>query len=631
MFISSSSVQGSLWGWTNKELPIISPAPASTNVNIGTFSGLTLAPNGWSYAIPTNAGPSDNTQTVLIVKPGSGNGKLFNYSAGTYTQIVADNSSGKPFFSAGQSFANKGILAPNGKIYFFPFSNSSSTYCEFDPGDNTGTNCSWVFRTLPANIFSLGAVLGKDGKIYIIPGSPSIALIRLDVSGASPSVEYSFYDGTEVNTSDIVTVQPSTGLSANQVKVSSVASLSVGMLVKTVTIVSGESNPGTYNIVGDSTGVLSPNGDTTIINIDVPNKILTLSLVPSIPMANNSRLLCRAVNKKLANTTSQINRRWYNFLNRSYNSTTTAALADWSTDGQDIKYQLSRHPQQNLAGYASNASAITFSGFLDTNSNKIYILPGAGNQIFWIDPNNWSNKDAINTSAGLSLTNVNIASGTPNYNTVKANSYKKFAGAPVPGVNGKFYLPIFASSTTPSEFIGDTLRYVVELDTATNMLTPLTPLTFPSTPASNLYDTTATGLLPNGFQFAVNAVNATAANRYRNNIQIDTNNSAGSVKLNGSNFFNKSTMSANITNTGWTAGAAYVQGGFITFPTTSQSIGKVLLSGKNTIYGIEYLSVKGFYTGVSKFDLMDSDYLDIPTDLADLPTSGYNTHKNTLV
>jgi hypothetical protein len=78
MFISSSSVQGSLWGWTNKALPATSLSSFSNNY--GTYSGFTLAPNGYSYAVPTNIASANNS--VIVINPGTGNNGLVNYSNG---------------------------------------------------------------------------------------------------------------------------------------------------------------------------------------------------------------------------------------------------------------------------------------------------------------------------------------------------------------------------------------------------------------------------------------------------------------------------------------------------------------------------------------------------------------------
>ena len=59
--------------------------------------------------------------------------------------------------------------------------------------------------------------------------------------------------------------------------------------------------------------------------------------------------------------------------------------------------------------------------------------------------------------------------------------------------------------------------------------------------------------------------------------------------------------------------------------------GKVVYDGRNLYYGSEFLSVKGFYNGVTNFTPMESDALKIPSNLADLPTSKYNIFCNRIL
>ncbi len=610
MFISSSSVQSSLWGWTNKELPSTTGLIAG-NLNSGNFSGFTLARNGYSYAVPSNT----SNNSVLVIEPGTGNNGLTNYTVATCAAVAADGSGTKPNFNTqtNAAFQTKGILAQDGKIYYIPtINNVSGTYaiCVLTP--NNGTDCTWTFYNI-SELGVGGGILGSDGYIYIIPGSNSPSLYRLDISGGTPTIDYSFYDGTGSVTAYDKIVQP--GTSGTSVVVNNVSNLTIGMRVMMLNN-------------NDTSGLLSDENDTVIEDI-IGNTVI-LNLAPINPIAANgtNRIWFCEFSKSLVNTNTR--RRWANFLNKSY-----AGTGDNSTNGDNAVFDLERHPNHGIV--ATSFSVQGFSGaFVAPGSVKIYLAPGVNNQLFIINPDEWSSKGAITSMPGLQLKTVGIRTGkstSPNYTAKKTNSFKKFSGFII-GADGNAYFSIFYSdnfvpspiSPTTTFGVDATYRKTFKLDLNTNTISEVGD-------SSTITDVTAPGLFPNGEIVQIKHTGSGTTNTYKRNIVINTEDSSNiKFALNSTSFIPMNTYTQTISNTGWSNGTFFPQTGFITF-NTNDALGKVILPLKGAIskYGIEFLSVKGFYTGVTNFNKMDDSKLFIPSNLADLPTSDYNVYKNTLV
>lgn len=599
MFISSASVQGSLWGWTNKALP--ATGISSSSINFGTYSGFTLAPNGFSYAIPTRIGTTENA--VLVINPGTGNNGLVNYSNGTYNSVAATGATGKPnFVQAG--FISKGILAQNGKIYFIPSINvtggaTSYDICILTP--NAGTNCTWEFFTVN-DLGVNGGILGKDGKIYLIPQGLTTKLQRLDISGATPTIETSFYDGTPLGT----TTNKTGSSSGNIITLTSnTAGISVGMRVIL------------YN--ANNNAVLNPNDDTIVTGIG-PGPQVTVNLAPSVPLPAGTSITFAVPSRNLAGTTTQ-GKRWFNFLNKSFVSGDFPTVAPFY---DNPVYELQRHSQQYLATEAANSNTqITYTAVLSGTDDKIFIFPGFGTQIFYIDPTNWGNKDALTTKPGLALSNVGIKSGSPTQTaTTQINSFKKFTGV-LPNASGtRLYFSVFSSDATSTNFVIPALQNLYYIDTVNFTIGN-------AGSTSTTTDYSAPGLFPNGDIVSIKTnFNTSAPAAYMSNFVFDSRDSI--LKMNLKTLDAKSTTYPNdISNRGYSAGAYAQQTGFLCF--SGNAVGKVILPAKAnmTIYGIEYLSVKGFYTGVTRFNLLESSKIQIPTTLSDLPTSQYNVFRNT--
>lgn len=592
MFISSSSVQGSLWGWTNKALPATSLSSFSNN--FGTYSGFTVAPNGYSYAVPTNIGSTNNS--VIVINPGTGNNGLVNYSNGTYTTVAATGAIGKPNFVQ-TAFISKGILAQNGKIYFIPSINVASgtgyDICILTP--NTGIDCTWEFFTV-SDLGVNGGILGKDGKIYLIPQGLTTKLQRLNISGGTPTVETSFYDGTALGAS----VTKTGSSSGNILNLTNVSGISVGMRVIL------------YN--NDNNAVLNPNDDTVVTAIGPGPAQVTVNLAPAVTIQAGTSITFSVPSKNLAGTVGS-GKRWFNFLNRSF------ATGDFSTLFNDPVYELDRHSQQCLANAATNSNTqITYSAALSGTDDKIFILPGFGTQIFYIDPSNWGNKDALTSKPGLALSTAGIKSGSPTQTSIaRINSFKKFTGL-VPNADGtRLYFSIFISDSNTGAYIISSLRNLYYIDTTNFTINN-------EGSVSGIVDYSAPGLFPNGDIVSIKTSFFAGLPVYKSNFVFDSRSDI--LKTNLKTIDPKSTYAADISNRGYSSNTYTQQTGFLCF--SGDAAGKVILAGKAnmTTYGIEYLSVKGFYTGVTRFDLLESSKIEIPTPLSNLPTSDYNVFRN---
>jgi hypothetical protein len=94
------------------------------------------------------------------------NGKIygFPYNATTVLEIDPETQTAATFGSlSGTNKWRSGVLAPNGKIYGVPF--SSTTVLEIDPETQTAA----TFGSLPESGKWIGGVLAPSGKIYGIP------------------------------------------------------------------------------------------------------------------------------------------------------------------------------------------------------------------------------------------------------------------------------------------------------------------------------------------------------------------------------------------------------------------------------------------------------------------------------
>jgi hypothetical protein len=547
MFISISTTQSSLWGWKQRPL-------ASTGISVPTglpgttFTNYTYSPTADAlYAISTKP---DTNPYIMVLNPGDCNSDTSDYSQ-TSGQLISPNGGTRANFPASNTYSKAGILAQDGKIYFIPF--SGSQICILVPNANPSL-VSWTFFDLVPtytsssnNTYIAGGILGKDGKIYILPfygisTNTATPLARLNISGPTPVVEMSYYTGTSA----------ATALSGS---VTTSNRKNVDFL--------GYNPTGTY-----TTSCLQPNSDSAT----APNQFVI-----------------------------------------------------------------------RISNYSSRTS-LDFYFSLDPYSNKIYVIWVQGTWIFYIDPDNWSNINCINTVNTLWLRTLKPGlQGYRSSNSVSgcANNGYKFS-AIVPGLNKKLYITISNAGytrTSGSINIPNDLLYHIELDTQTNTISLVQN-------GINANLTTGTysgaGMLPNGVIFGVPTLNYSSLLPNNKSFEITT----GAIpKVIGDNASEKKcaidvkSTTASAYGAGVFSIATVYQLGspgstFITIPGKNKR-GKFIISGSNNVYGMEVMSIKNFYNNVTNFNLKNTldtentiDILEPPTNLANLPTSDYNLYVN---
>lgn len=181
---AAGSIKSSKWGWDVKRYPLRYGEPAITS-NVGCFTGGCLAPNGLIYCLPTYLG----AQFVTVIKPGKSNSKTGKWEPATITKVPATGTAKNALLpditssaaSLQRRFSNKGILAPNGLIYFFGF--FADGYVVIKPQDNpdfditqftewkvvTYDSVGLKVNTAQSSFGYGGGFLHTDGKIYLLP------------------------------------------------------------------------------------------------------------------------------------------------------------------------------------------------------------------------------------------------------------------------------------------------------------------------------------------------------------------------------------------------------------------------------------------------------------------------------
>lgn len=175
--------------------------------SFGLWSVSTVGPDGFVYMLPCsdtatlNSAPNTSLTGILVVDPGNANNGNNKYSAPS-SQYIPSNSTDResiPVISSTNPlgstirFASKGILAPNGKIYFIGFSQPGVVILT-----PNGFGSTWEYKTFAemglnttqntgSQLFT-GGVLGQDGKIYLVPNKNCTA--RIDTATDTISTGY---------------------------------------------------------------------------------------------------------------------------------------------------------------------------------------------------------------------------------------------------------------------------------------------------------------------------------------------------------------------------------------------------------------------------------------------------------
>lgn len=187
--LTLAAAQASTWGYSVKNYAL--PNTTGGGGNLPSFTKPVMAFNGNMYCVSTAAGinipvinGTGQPRVILKITPGTTNTRTTNWSAATFTYIYPDftlnaNAAGfaRPAWSNATQNAdvqyNNGVLASNGLIYWSPISNNS--FLIFDPTtelwktSNIHPDRIDDTTSLAHKIHS--CVLGKDGKIYVIPNA----------------------------------------------------------------------------------------------------------------------------------------------------------------------------------------------------------------------------------------------------------------------------------------------------------------------------------------------------------------------------------------------------------------------------------------------------------------------------
>lgn len=211
---AAGSIKSSKWGWDIKTYPLYHGATTPTqSSNVGFFTGGVLAPNGLIYCLPTYKG----AQFVTVIKPGKSNSRTGKWEPATFYNILCETTAGTKYpqfpditetqATLQKRFVNKGVLAPNGLIYFFGF--FANAYVVIKPQTNLTFNpqtaTEWKVVTYDSvglattdttakNWGYGGGFLHTDGKIYLLPQRIGTYGTSAPIARITPRTSYSGSD-----------------------------------------------------------------------------------------------------------------------------------------------------------------------------------------------------------------------------------------------------------------------------------------------------------------------------------------------------------------------------------------------------------------------------------------------------
>jgi hypothetical protein len=287
---AAGSIKASKWGWSVKTYPSRYGDMSAQGSTVGYFTGGCLAPNGLIYCLPTFRG----AQFVTVIKPGKSNSKTGKWEPATITNVPATGTAKNALLpditqtqaSLQRRFANRGILAPNGLIYFFGF--IANGYVVVKPQDNPDFNITqsteWKVVTYAsvglepvANASGYGGgFLHTDGKIYLLPqyfgttgSSAAIARItpRSDYQSADTIQKSAYWSPLPNSTNDVRRYFPLgsvnvSGIFARPVDINGAEIIPIPADTHRPTYMSTNSGVGPMPTIGDA--ISHPNGNIYI-------------------------------------------------------------------------------------------------------------------------------------------------------------------------------------------------------------------------------------------------------------------------------------------------------------------------------------------------------------------------------
>jgi hypothetical protein len=208
--IALGTTQASVWGYSTAIYPTAITFQSGTSAIVGSFTKLTMTPNGDAYSIMTTGNVTINgvsrQNVIMKVTPGSTNTATTNWSQATTSYIFSDatypvdpvTGFGRQPWTQSQNNAdvnfNTGVLASNGLIYWPP--HGGGKFIIFNPVDETWKTA--VTYPTVLSTFGEGAVtslvLGTDNKIYVFPGTSGGRVYRITTSpnAMSDTAEFGF-------------------------------------------------------------------------------------------------------------------------------------------------------------------------------------------------------------------------------------------------------------------------------------------------------------------------------------------------------------------------------------------------------------------------------------------------------
>jgi hypothetical protein len=204
--------QSATWGYSVKNYPL--PNTTGGGGNLPTFTKPVMAFNGNMYCVSVAGGGNHpvingvaEPRVILKITPGTTNTKTTDYSPATFTYIFPDfalspNAAGfaRPVWPIADTNAavqfNRGILASNGLIYWSPIDNSN--FLIFDPTTElwktSNIHPDRVDATTSLAFKIHSCVLGRDGKIYVIPNlGHKLYRIATSVGATNDIVEQGYW------------------------------------------------------------------------------------------------------------------------------------------------------------------------------------------------------------------------------------------------------------------------------------------------------------------------------------------------------------------------------------------------------------------------------------------------------